>query len=206
MTKIPKILCAVSLLLISSLSAEVIDFGVKGTTYEVLEGDLLKELKQKARDLNQTQIQENMRTQIKNSLQSNHSIAKCSMDYNTTKEDFVEAPFDVVLPGGVVAMKKGEKVYIPSGVPDVDVCIIDGADEDSIASQLEYMRSLYPNCHIVIDNFPVDRLESEYGVEKAYLLSESFYKRFGAECLPARILMHGKEISHHYSAWPREEE
>jgi len=190
------------LLVSTSVFAHIVDFGVHGPQYKINEVDIEELIEKNTRELNSSLVKGVLKDNIQSSLISKINISTCSENQKDRSDnDYLIAPIDVILPDGTVLSKKGNKIFLSSNtiLPDVDLCIVDGTNEEQMIEDINQFYQKNHNCSFVINRYSLEKFKKKFPqVKNAYILNEALVKRFHVDCLPVWIHLHRNKIEHLY--------
>ncbi len=168
--------------------AEVVDFGVQGKQYKIVEEDANELVKKGIKELNVTKIVDDVNKQVKEMMVGHQKIPRSFLDEIITKKDLVPARWDVLNFDGTALYKKGEMITseLPFGTR-LDLCFVDGGLDDKI---VKYVVDYYgKNCIYMINETSFVDFGKKYGVE-AYPMGGNnvdYTQRFGIKVIPTKI-------------------
>lgn len=178
-------------LLISNIFAttiNLIDFGKCGTSYPLLEenGDDL--IQRGLKDLNVTQIENNLKQQVNDSFFSKETFLESNSDSIFDEKDYVTAQFDIISPDGYLLYQQGEK--IPAVLPDgasIEMCFINGNDDDEV---IKWVIASFGKCIYMVNNADVRLFDKKYKVDAFPIGGQNmmYVERYGIQSLPTKII------------------
>lgn len=161
------------------------DLGVIGSTYLIQEPDLNKQLKSGIKDMNRSKIAASMRHSLRESMQGNAAIQRCSRSRIFQEEVPVRVThYGVDLQPYTPQMKHPKRAKHA-------ICFIDGRDAMLIKKSSSYEK--IASCDkIVVANYPFKQLASLFPASKLYPSTPQLIDLFHVQCQPARIDSDGR--------------
>lgn len=186
----------------TSGQSTIIDYGIKGTQYQIKEEDFNKMVQRKLKKLRIQKVKKELTENIYESMKSNVSISSCTKNSNDyVEKDYIIAPIDVILPSGEILAKKGERISVPANsyLPDAELCIVDGTNEDQMVDDINSLYKQNSKCNFILNNYSVLDFKKKFPqVKHVYILNDSIVKRFRIGCIPTRIELKNDTVGHYF--------
>ena len=183
-------------LLSTNLLSEVIDFGIQGAQYTIVEKNGNELIQEKIRDLNYTAIEESLHKEALSLFTSRQNIPKSFIDNVETKEDLVRARWNILDFDGNILYEKGE--YIPSILPSgakLEICFIDASLDEKIVDRI--IKDFGRECIYMVNNINSYKFSKEYDLQAFPIGGQNniYLERFNINILPTKVTKIGNEIT-----------
>jgi len=173
-----------------------VDFGVVGPLYSIEEenGDDL--IQRKIKDINVTQLQQDIEEEIDKLYYSKLSLQHSYIDKEITKKDIVLSRYDIQDLYGNIVLKKGEEIVskIPKGT-SFSLCFIDASLHDDIVKKI--ISDFGKNCIYLINNADSRIVGKKYNITAYPMGGQNllYIDRFNISQLPIKITKNGAYIT-----------
>jgi hypothetical protein len=166
----------------------VVDFGVQGKQYEIVEINGNKLIKDAIAALDVKKIEKELEQSFVNSATSNVKIKVSYSDENITTLDVYKAKWDIRDVDGSMLYRTGEPIptALPFGVKIV-LCFVDGSLQKKIVDKI--VASYGKRCKYFVNKVDVRLFSKEYGVEAYPLGGQNleYIQRYKIGSLPTKM-------------------
>jgi len=180
--------------LIFSSSAGAKDFGVWGSTFNIIEEPFVKMIQRKLVNVDVEKYQNDMVLKTREKVKNPPAVKGISKTEND-REFYFDPTYtlkeNAVLPDGKILYKAGTKVN-PLDHMDLDrrLIFIDGRDNEQIDWLVQMEKS--PNDRIILTAGKILDLEKNLGIKLYFDQSAELTTKFGIKHVPAIVMQAGK--------------
>ena len=169
--------------------AEVVDFGIQGRQYPILEENGIDFIKRRIKEIDKKKIENTLKEEVYKLAKSSVVIPTSYSDTNVTKKDVYLAKWDIVDPiTKELLYAKGEP--IPTDMQkgkQLELCFIDGHLQKAVLENI--ITTFGRKCTYFVNNKDVFEFEKEFNVS-AYPMGGqnlAYLNRYEVKVLPTKI-------------------
>lgn len=181
--------------LTSLLSAEVVDLGITGSTYPIVEENFMDMIKDAVKELKieKKDIEKKIRKSVIDQSKGTTELPYGKSVKRYSEKNYQIIPQDIYNPLGRLYKKAGEKVLLNTPVP-LDICFVDGTNLNILKNQIEYFDKVVKkqsgngaNCVYMVSNRSVLELNKIYYPRTFYPSKKAYEDRFMVKSIPTYV-------------------
>ncbi|WP_294961521.1 hypothetical protein [Sulfurimonas sp.] len=174
---------------IVNLNAEIVDFGVQGKQFKIVEENGNELIQKELKKLDYKKIDKDINDSIEKLKTSMYKIKASAVDSIETTKDLYKAKWDIKDVDGSVLYTKGD--YIPTTLSkgvQLELCFVDGSLLKGVVDEI--VKTFGNKCKYFINKKNIDLFAKEYGVETYPLGGQNvpYLTRYKIESLPTKII------------------